>query len=181
MALQEQWVWGLLSRSWDHAYQQLQTGLSNLSRLYKLYQQQTETRLLVLEADAVVGRISASGATSINSTTAANLAGLSTTITPTQVVTALVIGVFDVSPTAYPSGVTSVLVIELKVNGVAQSAQVIFAPAAVNERFTATQTWVIPMVANTAYALQATGRVNIAGNTYSVAATHSGISAVLLG
>lgn len=178
--IQERWIWGLLDNAWERARKQLQIGLSDLARLYRLFQDDVENRLRSLETSAVIGRISATGATTINSTTATSLAGVVTTITPDRDCVALVTGVFDVAGTALPSGVTSILVLELRVNAVAQAAQALFAPSIVNERMTTSQIWVVPMTGGTAYGLLATGRLNAPGNTYNVAGTHSGLAAVLV-
>lgn len=174
MAFPQRWRWGVLDAAWERARDTLQERLAALQR----YLDGAETRLETLEAGAVVGRITASGATTINGTVATDLTGLAAAITPIVACTAIVTAFLDVTPTAFPSGPTSVLVLELQVDPgsgfVAQAAQVIYAPAAVNERFTAGQTWTLALAAGTTYNLKLTGRLNVAGNTYSVAATHSG-------
>ena len=172
--VQARWIWGILEATWEKARAQLQERLTALARLLSLFQDNVEGRLQTLEGRAVVGRVDASGATTITLTTQTSLTGLVATVVPVTDCTAIVTAFFDVRPTAFPSGPASILVIELNVNSVAQAPQVIYAPAAVNERFTAGQIWTVPMLAGTSYGLLMTGRVNVAGNTYNVAATHSG-------
>lgn len=179
--LQPRWIWGLLELAWEQARQQLQERLAALARIFQLFQDNVEGRLQLLEAGGIVGRVDASGATTITLTTATVLTGLATTVVPSKTVSAVIHGVFDVSATAYPSGPASILVVELQVNGTPLGAQAIFAPAVVNERFTTAQVWVVPMAGGVSYFLQATGRVNLAGNTYRVAATHSGLVVELFG
>lgn len=179
--LQPRWVIGVLRDAWGEARSQLQQWLADLERKHRLFQDDTERRLRALEAGGVAARATASANLTVNSTVAANLVGAAVSFSPTQAVTALVVGSFDCACTAFPSGVASKCVIELQVNGVADPAQIVYTPTAVNGESTVAQAWVIPMAAGLTYALQATGKLSAAGNTYAVAKTNSGLGVILAG
>jgi len=125
----------------------------------------------------IPSRVSASGAVTVNSTTASDITGATTTFTPTTAQTVLVIAVFDV--TATTASTSSIFVGELNVDGSAQSQAALVAYGTNNERGTCTQTWVLSLSGGSSHTLKLTGRLNTgSAASYSIAATHTGFTLV---
>jgi len=105
-------------------------------------------------------------ATTINSTTATDLNGLTTTFTPPSDCRAIVLAVLDAKMTATGSGFLG----ELVVNGSADSNQIIWNPQTNNERVPIIGAWTVALTGNTSYTIKMQGKLSGGAGTFSIAA-----------
>lgn len=105
-------------------------------------------------------------ATTINSTTAADLNGLTVTFTPPSDCRAMIVAVLDAKMTTTGSGFLG----ELVVNGTPDTNQIIFNPQTNNERVPITGVWTVALTGGTSYTIKMQGKLNGGAGVFSIAA-----------
>lgn len=123
--------------------------------------------------------VAATANTTINAVALADITGTTYTFTPEVTGTVLASAAFDVQCALF-GAVNQPFSGALVVNGVAETAQAMYAPTAVNLRITIGQTWSVPVTAGTAYTIKLQGATANVGTTYTVAQTHTTLTLLFI-
>ncbi len=124
-------------------------------------------------------RVSATGALAVTTTATNDVPGATVTFTPHIATRLSVTAQLDVrTDTASGGGgaADGLLIVELVVNGVAQSQQVVLRPQVTLSRAAYVGVWVLNLAKETTYTIKLTGRLNntTGAPAYTILQTHTG-------
>lgn len=168
--LVDRWRLGTIPGIWEIARGYLVERLGDLERILAILHGAVEHPQPSLDQ-----RVNCTLATTINSTTAADITGATVTIIPTVDMTIEVVGVFDVFCSLY--GAAGIFIGTLVVNGSALGQQAIWRGSAVSERLPVMQLWApTTLKSGTAYTIKMQAATTDTGTTFSVNPTHTGFT-----
>lgn len=165
----------ILSPRWEEAQRQLSHLFRDLERILGILHPKIEYPTATLS-----DRVACTVNTAINSTTFADITGATITITPDVKSKLLVTAHFDTTCTALGGAFGDLFSGALAVNGTLESPRAAWTPHVANERDVVSQTFVVAVEPGVAYVLKLQARTTNAATTFSVAATQTGFSVLLV-